>query len=86
MCSNSAKTFLLESDGNVFSSFLASLLLLVWNLMATNLQIVKHHPHEVGRERQVFVDFFCNPERLRNQVRELNEVRELNTRVKARPD
>lgn len=34
-------------------------------------EIVKHHPHEVGRERQVFVDFFCNPERLRNQVREL---------------
>ncbi|XP_042405691.1 AUGMIN subunit 3-like [Zingiber officinale] len=49
-------------------------------------EIVKHHPHEVGRERQVFVDFFCNPERLRNQVRELNEVRELNARVKARPD
>ncbi|KAH7294529.1 hypothetical protein KP509_27G004800 [Ceratopteris richardii] len=34
-------------------------------------EIVKHHPHEVGRERQVFVDFFCGPERLRNQVREL---------------
>ncbi|PIA40912.1 hypothetical protein AQUCO_02400169v1 [Aquilegia coerulea] len=34
-------------------------------------EIVKHHPLEVGRERQVFVDFFCNPERLRNQVREL---------------
>ncbi|XP_073005699.1 AUGMIN subunit 3 [Typha latifolia] len=34
-------------------------------------EIVKHHPHEVGRERQVFVDFFCNPDRLRNQVREL---------------
>ncbi|KAF9616313.1 hypothetical protein IFM89_029089 [Coptis chinensis] len=33
-------------------------------------EIVKHHPHEVGRERKVFVDFFCNPERLRNQVRE----------------
>lgn len=34
-------------------------------------EIVKHHPHEVGRERQVFVDFFCNADRLRNQVREL---------------
>ncbi|RWR72245.1 AUGMIN subunit 3 isoform X2 [Cinnamomum micranthum f. kanehirae] len=34
-------------------------------------EIVKHHPHEVGRERQVFVDFFCNPDRLRNQVKEL---------------
>ncbi|KAG9446559.1 hypothetical protein H6P81_012687 [Aristolochia fimbriata] len=40
-------------------------------------EIVKHHPHEVGRERQVFVDFFCNPDRLRNQVRELT------SRVKA---
>lgn len=35
-------------------------------------QIVKHHPHEVGRERQVFVDFFCAPDRLRTQVRELS--------------
>ncbi|XP_043702263.1 AUGMIN subunit 3-like [Telopea speciosissima] len=35
-------------------------------------EIIKHHPHEVGRERQVFVDFVCNPERLRNQVRELS--------------
>ncbi|CAN6449267.1 unnamed protein product [Victoria cruziana] len=35
-------------------------------------EIVKHHPHEVGRERQVFVDFFCNPERLKNQVREMS--------------
>ncbi|XXG45388.1 hypothetical protein AAC387_Pa02g0481 [Persea americana] len=34
-------------------------------------EIVKHHPHEVGRERQVFVDFFCNPDHLRNQVKEL---------------
>ncbi|KAJ4961713.1 hypothetical protein NE237_021623 [Protea cynaroides] len=34
-------------------------------------EIVKHHPHEVGLERQVFVDFFCNPEHLKNQVREL---------------
>lgn len=34
-------------------------------------EIVKHHPHEVGRERQVFVDFFCAPDRLRNQVRDL---------------
>ncbi|XP_010932584.1 AUGMIN subunit 3 [Elaeis guineensis] len=43
-------------------------------------EIVKHHPHEVGRERQVFVDFFCNPDRLRNQVRELT------ARVKALQD
>jgi HAUS augmin-like complex subunit 3 len=35
-------------------------------------EIVKHHPHEVGRERQVFVDFFCAPDRLRTQVRELS--------------
>ncbi|KAJ4969875.1 hypothetical protein NE237_002974 [Protea cynaroides] len=34
-------------------------------------EIVKHHPHEVGRERQVFADFFCNPERVKKQVREL---------------
>ncbi|KAF6157832.1 hypothetical protein GIB67_003732 [Kingdonia uniflora] len=34
-------------------------------------EIIKHHPREVGRERQVFVDFFCNPERLRKQVKEL---------------
>ncbi|XVF32077.1 hypothetical protein REPUB_Repub17cG0050800 [Reevesia pubescens] len=32
---------------------------------------VKHHSQEVGLQRRVFVDFFCNPERLRNQVREL---------------
>lgn len=34
-------------------------------------EIVKHHPREIGRERQVFVDFFCNPDRLRSQVRDL---------------
>ncbi|KAL5978753.1 AUGMIN subunit 3 [Asimina triloba] len=34
-------------------------------------EIVKHHPHEVGRERQVFFDFFCNPDRLRSKVKEL---------------
>lgn len=34
-------------------------------------QIVKHHSQEVGLQRRVFVDFFCNPERLRSQVREL---------------
>ncbi|BBN07186.1 HAUS augmin-like complex subunit 3 [Marchantia polymorpha subsp. ruderalis] len=34
-------------------------------------EIVKHHPHEVGRERQVFVDFFTNPDRLRSLVRDL---------------
>ncbi|XP_012466037.1 AUGMIN subunit 3 isoform X2 [Gossypium raimondii] len=34
-------------------------------------EIVKHHSQEVGLQRSVFVDFFCNPERLRSQVREL---------------
>ncbi|KAK7308297.1 hypothetical protein VNO77_41899 [Canavalia gladiata] len=34
-------------------------------------EIVKHHSQEIGLQRQVFVDFFCNPERLRSQVREL---------------
>ncbi|GAB2282405.1 AUGMIN subunit 3 [Dionaea muscipula] len=34
-------------------------------------EIVKHHGQEVGLQRRVFVDFFCNPDRLRNQVREL---------------
>ncbi|KAF6161770.1 hypothetical protein GIB67_013847 [Kingdonia uniflora] len=34
-------------------------------------EIIKHHPREVGRERQVFVDFFCNPERLKKQIKEL---------------
>uniref|UniRef100_A0A7N0REV3 HAUS augmin-like complex subunit 3 N-terminal domain-containing protein n=1 Tax=Kalanchoe fedtschenkoi TaxID=63787 RepID=A0A7N0REV3_KALFE len=34
-------------------------------------EIVKHHSQEVGLQRRVFVDFFCNPDRLRNQVREL---------------
>ncbi|MBA0700316.1 hypothetical protein Goari_005620 [Gossypium aridum] len=34
-------------------------------------EIVKHHSQEVGLQRRVFVDFFCNPERLRSQVREL---------------
>lgn len=34
-------------------------------------QIVKHHSQEMALQRQVFVDFFCNPDRLRNQVREL---------------
>lgn len=36
-----------------------------------DIQIVKHHSQEVGLQRRVFVDFFCNPERLRSQVREL---------------
>ncbi|EFJ12334.1 hypothetical protein SELMODRAFT_425434 [Selaginella moellendorffii] len=31
-------------------------------------EIVKHHPHEVGREKQVFVNFFCAPDRLRSQA------------------
>ncbi|PSR94968.1 AUGMIN subunit like [Actinidia chinensis var. chinensis] len=35
-------------------------------------EIVKHHSQELGLQRRVFVDFFCNPERLRNQVRELS--------------
>ncbi|KAL9252248.1 AUGMIN subunit 3-like protein [Drosera capensis] len=35
-------------------------------------EIVKHHAQEVGIQRRVFVDFFCNPDRLRNQVRELS--------------
>ncbi|KAM3731358.1 hypothetical protein ACB098_12G157200 [Castanea mollissima] len=34
-------------------------------------EIVKHHSQGVGLQRRVFVDFFCNPERLRSQVREL---------------
>uniref|UniRef100_A0A5B6ZE24 Putative HAUS augmin-like complex subunit 3 n=1 Tax=Davidia involucrata TaxID=16924 RepID=A0A5B6ZE24_DAVIN len=34
-------------------------------------EIVKHHSQELGLQRRVFVDFFCNPERLRSQVREL---------------
>ena len=45
------------------------------SVMLTNLhydiQIVKHHSQETGLQRRVFVDFFCNPERLRSQVREL---------------
>ncbi|XP_078429813.1 HAUS augmin-like complex subunit [Wolffia australiana] len=41
-------------------------------------EIIKHHRVEVGRERQVFVDFFCHPDRLRSQVRELaNSVQAL---------
>ncbi|KAE7998325.1 hypothetical protein FH972_002883 [Carpinus fangiana] len=31
-------------------------------------EIVKHHSQEVGLQRRVFVDFFCNPERLRSQI------------------
>ncbi|EPS71828.1 hypothetical protein M569_02934, partial [Genlisea aurea] len=34
-------------------------------------EIVKHHSHEMALQRRVFVDFFCNPDRLRNQVNEL---------------
>ncbi|CAH9074239.1 unnamed protein product [Cuscuta epithymum] len=34
-------------------------------------EIIKHHKEEVTLQRRIFVDFFCNPERLRNQVREL---------------
>ncbi|XP_057717781.1 AUGMIN subunit 3 [Arachis stenosperma] len=35
-------------------------------------EIVKHHSQESGLQRRVFVDFFCHPERLKSQVRELN--------------
>ncbi|KAG8077130.1 hypothetical protein GUJ93_ZPchr0006g41702 [Zizania palustris] len=41
------------------------------------IKIFENRAHEVGRERQVYVDFFSNPERLKNQVRELT------SRVKA---
>uniref|UniRef100_A0A0D9WMQ7 HAUS augmin-like complex subunit 3 N-terminal domain-containing protein n=1 Tax=Leersia perrieri TaxID=77586 RepID=A0A0D9WMQ7_9ORYZ len=41
------------------------------------IKIFENRAHEVGRERQIFVDFFSNPERLKNQVRELT------SRVKA---
>ncbi|XP_017249648.1 AUGMIN subunit 3 isoform X2 [Daucus carota subsp. sativus] len=34
-------------------------------------EIVKHHSQEIALQRQVFVDFFCNPDRLRDQVRDL---------------
>ncbi|MED6164171.1 AUGMIN subunit 3 [Stylosanthes scabra] len=34
-------------------------------------EIVKHNSQETGL-RRVFVDFFCHPERLTSQVRELN--------------
>ncbi|XP_075491106.1 AUGMIN subunit 3 [Primulina tabacum] len=34
-------------------------------------EIVKHHSQEMALQRRVFVDFFCNPERLRNQVKEV---------------
>ncbi|CAA7395246.1 unnamed protein product [Spirodela intermedia] len=43
----------------------------VTNAHSQKAEIIKHHRVEVGRERQVFVDFFCNPDRLRSQVREL---------------
>ncbi|KAL2962408.1 hypothetical protein AAZX31_17G141000 [Glycine max] len=36
-------------------------------------EIVKHHKQEIGLQRRVFVDFFCNPERLRSQVRDLTD-------------
>lgn len=34
-------------------------------------EIVKHHASEIEFQRRVFVDFFCNPDRLRSRVREL---------------
>ncbi|CAA7058912.1 unnamed protein product [Microthlaspi erraticum] len=37
-------------------------------------EIMKHHSKDVELQRRVFVDFFCNPERLRSQVRELNAL------------
>lgn len=37
-------------------------------------EIVKHHSKDVELQRRVFMDFFCNPERLRSQVRELNAL------------
>ncbi|KAB2636667.1 HAUS augmin-like complex subunit 3 [Pyrus ussuriensis x Pyrus communis] len=40
-------------------------------------EIVKHHAKEIGLQRGVFVEFFCNPDRLRSQVRELTCVSEL---------
>lgn len=41
-------------------------------------EIIKHHAKEVGFQRRVFVDFFCNPDRLRSQVRQLTaQVRAL---------
>ncbi|CAN6208426.1 unnamed protein product [Urochloa humidicola] len=44
------------------------------------IKIFENRAHEVGRERQIFIDFFCNPECLKNQVRELT------SRVKALQD
>jgi len=44
------------------------------------IKIFENRAHEVGRERQIFIDFFCNPERLKHQVRELT------SRVKALQD
>ncbi|CAN6202264.1 unnamed protein product [Urochloa humidicola] len=44
------------------------------------IKIFENRAHEVGRERQIFIDFFWNPERLKNQVRELT------SRVKALQD
>ncbi|CAO2818987.1 unnamed protein product [Amaranthus hypochondriacus] len=34
-------------------------------------EIVKHHAKEIEFQRRVFVDFFCNPDLLMSQVREL---------------
>lgn len=51
--------------------FTATTLYLLHHLEIYLLQIIKHHSQEVGLQRRVFVDFFCNPERLRTQVREL---------------
>ncbi|KAJ3669867.1 hypothetical protein LUZ60_010191 [Juncus effusus] len=43
------------------------------NVYSSQLQFMRHHQLEVLRERHVFVDFFCNPDKLRTQVRELTQ-------------
>ncbi|PKI43619.1 hypothetical protein CRG98_035995 [Punica granatum] len=46
------------------------------------IEIMKHHAQEVEIQRRVFVDFFCNPDRLRSQVRELTaRVRALQAQI-----
>ncbi|KAK4749061.1 hypothetical protein SAY87_026510 [Trapa incisa] len=46
------------------------------------IEIKKHHSQEVELQRRVFVDFFCNPDCLRSQVRELTaRVRAIQSQV-----
>ncbi|KAK4777242.1 hypothetical protein SAY86_005930 [Trapa natans] len=46
------------------------------------IEVKKHHSQEVELQRRVFIDFFCNPDRLRSQVRELTaRVRALQSQV-----